>query len=184
MIIHHILVPLDFSATADQALAYAIAFTMPLQARLTLLHVLQIPPLTLEEGATALSGTYLEDLETEAHHLLQASLAQVQRAGLQGACLLVQGTPTQAIVDTAGAQEVDSDHHGDPWTDRADPCAPGKCGRTRRSGSPVPRAGYPEDPRHVWDPGDVGNFLACATLSRRARHAYGEETRSRKAFIA
>ena len=107
MIIHHILVPLDFSATADQALAYAIAFTMPLQARLTLLHVLQIPPLTLEEGATALSGTYLEDLETEAHHLLQASLAQVQRAGLQGACLLVQGTPTQAIVDTAGAQEVD-----------------------------------------------------------------------------
>jgi nucleotide-binding universal stress UspA family protein len=107
MIIHHILVPLDFSATADQALAYAIAFTMPLQARLTLLHVLQIPPLTLEEGATALSGTYLEDLETEAHLLLQASLAQVQRAGLQAACLLVQGTPTQAIMDTAGAQEVD-----------------------------------------------------------------------------
>ena len=107
MIVQHVLVPLDFSATADQALAYAIAFTIPLQARLTLLDVLHIPPLTLEEGAIAMSGTYLEDLETEAHHLLQASLAQVQRAGLQGDCLLVQGTPTQAIVDTAGAQGVD-----------------------------------------------------------------------------
>ena len=107
MIVQHVLVPLDFSATADQALTYAIAFTTPLQARLTLLHVLQIPPLTLEEGATAMAGTYLEDLETEAHHLLQASLAQVQCAGLQCDCLLVQGTPTQAIVDTAGAQGVD-----------------------------------------------------------------------------
>jgi nucleotide-binding universal stress UspA family protein len=107
MIIRHILVPLDFSETTDQALAYAIAFTRPLQARLTLLHVLQIPPLTLEDGATALSGTYLEDLETEAQHLLEASLAHVQRAGLQGDCLLVQGTPTPVIVDTASVQEVD-----------------------------------------------------------------------------
>lgn len=107
MLVHHILVPLDFSVTADQALAYAIALAAPLQARLTLFHVLQIPPLTLEEGTIALSGTYLEDLETEAHHLLQASLAQVQRAGLQGDALLVQGSPTQAIVDTAEAHGVD-----------------------------------------------------------------------------
>src|SRR6266702_1271148 len=68
MIVQHVLVPIDFSATADRALAYAIAL---------------------------------------AQHLQQASLERVQRAGLQGDSLLVQGTPTQTIVDMAGEQRVD-----------------------------------------------------------------------------
>src|SRR5262249_16871474 len=42
MIVQHVLVPIDFSATADRALAYAIALAQQLQARLTLLHVLDM----------------------------------------------------------------------------------------------------------------------------------------------
>jgi universal stress protein A len=107
MIVQHVLVPIDFSATADRALAYAIALAQQLQARLTLLHVLEMTPVTMDEMTAGVTATYLEAQETEAQHLLQASLERVQRAGLQGDSLLVQGTPTQMIVDMAGEQGVD-----------------------------------------------------------------------------
>jgi nucleotide-binding universal stress UspA family protein len=107
MIVQHVLVPMDFSATADRALAYAIALGQQLHARLTLLHVLDMTPVTMDEMPPGMTATYLDDLETDAQHLLQASRERVQRAGLQGESLLVQGTPTQTIVDTAGEQEVD-----------------------------------------------------------------------------
>jgi len=107
MIVQHVLVPIDFSATADRALEYAIALAQQLQARLTLLHVFDMTPVTMDEMTAGVAATYLDDLETDAQHLLQASLERVQRAGLQGDSLLVQGTPTQTIVDTAGEQGVD-----------------------------------------------------------------------------
>ena len=107
MIVQHVLVPIDFSATADRALEYAIALGQQLQARLTLLHVLDLTPVTMDEMAPGMTATYLDDLETDAQHLLQASRERVQRAGLQAESLLVQGTPTQTIVDTAGEQGVD-----------------------------------------------------------------------------
>jgi universal stress protein A len=107
MIVQHVLVPIDFSATSDRALAYAIALAQQLQARLTLLHVLDLTPVTMEDMTAGMTATLLDDLETDAQHLLQASRERVQDAGLQGECLLVQGTPTQTIVDTAGEQGVD-----------------------------------------------------------------------------
>ena len=107
MLVQHVLVPIDFSATADRALEYAIALAQQLHARLTLLHVLHLNPLAMGEMSTGMPATYLEAQETEAHQLLQASLDRVQHAGLQGDSLLVQGTPTQAIAETAGEQRVD-----------------------------------------------------------------------------
>ena len=44
MMPQHILVPLDFSEPANQALEYAMQLARQLQARLTLLHVIHIPP--------------------------------------------------------------------------------------------------------------------------------------------
>jgi universal stress protein A len=107
MIVQHVLVPIDFSATADQALAYAIALAQQLQARLTLLHVFDLTPLTMGDAATGVPVTAVHELEIEVQQLLQESLERVQRAGLQGESLLVQGTPTQTIIDTAGEQGVD-----------------------------------------------------------------------------
>jgi nucleotide-binding universal stress UspA family protein len=107
MSVQHVLVPIDFSATADRALAYAITLAHQLQARLTLLHVLDMTPVTMDEMTPAVAALYLETQESEAQRLLEASRARVQRAGLQGESLLVQGTPTQTILDTAGAQGVD-----------------------------------------------------------------------------
>ena len=107
MIVQHVLVPIDFSTTADRALAYAVALAQQLQARLTLLHVLDLTPVTMDEMTPGMTATYLDDLETDAQHLLQASRERVQRVGLQAESLLVQGTPTQTIVDTASEQGVD-----------------------------------------------------------------------------
>jgi universal stress protein A len=107
MLVQHVLVPIDFSNTADRALEYALALAQQLQARLTLLHVLHLTPLAMGDMTTGVPVTALDALETEAHQLLQASLDRVQHAGLQGDCLLVQGTPTHTIVETAGEQEVD-----------------------------------------------------------------------------
>jgi universal stress protein A len=107
MLVQHVLVPLDFSATAERALTYAIALAQQLHARLTLLHVLHLTPLAMGEMTAEGVATYLEVQETEAHQLLQVSLKRVQHAGLQGDILLVRGTPTQTIVETAGEQGVD-----------------------------------------------------------------------------
>jgi nucleotide-binding universal stress UspA family protein len=107
MLVQRVLVPIDFSATADRALEYAIALTQQLQARLTLLHVLDLTPSAMGEMTAGVATTYLDDLETDAQQLLQASLERVQRAGLQGDCLLIPGTPAQAIMDVAGEQRID-----------------------------------------------------------------------------
>jgi len=69
--------------------------------------VLDLTPVTMEDMTAGVVATYLDDLETDARHLLQESRERVQRAGLQGESLLVQGTPTQTIVDTASEQGVD-----------------------------------------------------------------------------
>jgi len=50
MTVHHVLVPLDFSTYAEQALDYAIALAQKLQARVTLLHVIQPPAVVNVEG--------------------------------------------------------------------------------------------------------------------------------------
>jgi nucleotide-binding universal stress UspA family protein len=107
MVVQHVLVPVDFSATADRALEYAIALAQQLQARLTLLHVLHLTPLAMGDPAAGLPVNYLDTLETGAQQLLQASLERVRHAGLQGEGLLVQGAPMQTIVETAGERGVD-----------------------------------------------------------------------------
>ena len=61
----------------------------------------------MEDMTAGMTTTLLDDLETDAQHLLQASRERVQGAGLQGESLLVQGIPTRTIVDTAGEQGVD-----------------------------------------------------------------------------
>jgi len=50
MTVHHVLVPLDFSTYAKQALDYAIALAQKLQARVTLLHVIQPRAVVNVEG--------------------------------------------------------------------------------------------------------------------------------------
>jgi nucleotide-binding universal stress UspA family protein len=49
----HILVPIDFSPYADQALEYAIELAQTLQARITLLHVIHLTPWLTGDSVTS-----------------------------------------------------------------------------------------------------------------------------------
>ena len=107
MAVQHILVPTDFSAYADQALAYAIALAQALQARLTLLHVFHLSPLSVGEMPPAVLTATLHEMETNAQQRMQATLARVHHAGLQVDSAIIEGLPFQTILDTAKDKGVD-----------------------------------------------------------------------------
>jgi nucleotide-binding universal stress UspA family protein len=107
MTIHHILVPIDFSPYAEHALDYAIALAQRLQARVTLVHVFQLPPVVHVEGKRWPSSTLIDDLEADVRRDLEADRARITAAGLEGECVMVQGIPFQEILDTAKARHVD-----------------------------------------------------------------------------
>jgi nucleotide-binding universal stress UspA family protein len=106
MTINHILVPVDFSSYAEHALEYALALAKTLQARLTLLHVLEPLPLS-RDATTAFPEAYLAELERTAQHKLEEDLRRVQDAGLHASTVIAHGIPFQGIVETARQQHVD-----------------------------------------------------------------------------
>ena len=103
----HFLVPIDFSECAGQALEYAINLGRGLRARLTLLHVIQSVPLGGVDMGVTLPYTYLQDLEADIMQSMEACLARVTAAGLEGDIVVVHGVPFHEIVETAKAQRVD-----------------------------------------------------------------------------
>lgn len=103
----HFLVPIDFSASAEQALDYAIGLARTLSARLTLLHVIQPVLMAGADMGVALSETSLRELEAEVQHSMAAALARVTAAGLTGERVVLYGVPFQEIVETANARQVD-----------------------------------------------------------------------------
>src|SRR5262245_59854120 len=107
MTTQHILVPMDFSGYAEQALEYAIGFARKLPARLTLLHVIHIMPMGVADGGIAPPESYFQELETEAQQKMETYRQRVQQAGLEGTVLVVHGVPFQSIVDTARDQHMD-----------------------------------------------------------------------------
>src|SRR5215467_9430920 len=99
MTVHHILVPIDFSPYAEQALDYAMTLAKPLQARVTLLHVIQPSLVAGADMGTWPSPAYSEELEAAVTHDLEGYLARVTTAGLAGEMVVVQGIPFQEIID-------------------------------------------------------------------------------------
>jgi nucleotide-binding universal stress UspA family protein len=105
--IQHILVPVDFSGHAEQALEYAIGLACKLPARLTLLHVIHLMPLGVVDGGVTLPPSYFQALEAEVQQEMETYRQRVQEAGLEGTVLVEHGVPFQSIVDTAHDQHVD-----------------------------------------------------------------------------
>jgi nucleotide-binding universal stress UspA family protein len=107
MPVHHVLVPLDFSTDAEQALDYAIALAKQLSARVTLRHVLQPPAVVNVAGGLWPSSTFLQDLEAEVTRDMETSLTRVTAAGVKGERRVVHGVPLHQIIETAKAHQVD-----------------------------------------------------------------------------
>ena len=107
MTVHHVLVPMDFSPYAEHALDYAIALAQKLQARVTLLHVIQPPLIAGADMGVWPSPTFVVELEAAITSDMEGYLARVTDAGLTGEIVVIHGNPSQEILDTARQRQVD-----------------------------------------------------------------------------
>ena len=100
---HHFLVPIDFSPDADYALEYAMGLARILQAKLTLLHVIE----PLIGSVEAMPSTFLQDLEDKITEAMLPYHERVTAAGLACDYTIVPGVPFQVIIDTARTAHID-----------------------------------------------------------------------------
>jgi glycine betaine transporter len=97
-------------------LDYALTLAGQLQARLTLLHVLEMPALTdTAEGSSSVAlphvsisvAAYIHQAEEAKHQILDTYTQQAHQAGLQCEAVLVHGVPFQQILDLVQTKKVD-----------------------------------------------------------------------------
>ena len=104
----HILAPTDFSEYSKKAVASALELAQKFGAKLTILHVVELPPYPVEGYVPpSLSATFLDDLERQATVDLAQVVPEAEAAKVEVARLVAVGTPYRKIVETAEADHVD-----------------------------------------------------------------------------
>jgi universal stress protein A len=101
MEIRHILAPTDFSAHAKQAVTSAFELAQKFRAKLSLLHVIEVPEYAIEVALP------LENLERDARRELALLLPEAEAAHVAVTRLVAPGVPYQKILETATAESVD-----------------------------------------------------------------------------
>ena len=99
--------PLTLARMPSRHWTYAIAFAQKLQARVTLLHVIQPPLVAGADMGVWPSPAFIDDLETAITRDMEGYLARVTAAGLTGEIAMVHGVPFHEILNTAKARQVD-----------------------------------------------------------------------------
>jgi nucleotide-binding universal stress UspA family protein len=97
----HILSPTDFSAHAKQAVTSAFELAQTFGAKLSLLHVIEVPVYAIEVALP------LEDLERDARRELALLLPEAEAVHVDVTRLVELGIPYQRILETATAELVD-----------------------------------------------------------------------------
>jgi nucleotide-binding universal stress UspA family protein len=104
----HILAPTDFSEYSKQAVASALELAKKFGAKLSILHVVELPPYPVEGYVPpSLSATFLEDLERQASQDLAQVVPEAESASIEVARLVTVGSPYRKIIDMAEAEQVD-----------------------------------------------------------------------------
>jgi nucleotide-binding universal stress UspA family protein len=103
-----ILVPLDGSSLAEQALACAMTLGRGLPAELVLFRAVSIPPDTREilNSAGLKAAVLMEQLEAKANDYLRKVVGQLQDVGLSVRQVVWRGPAAEAIVDYAGQKDI------------------------------------------------------------------------------
>jgi nucleotide-binding universal stress UspA family protein len=101
MDIHYILTPTDFSAPTNQTVTAAYTLAQTFGAKLSLLHVIEVPAYAIEVSLP------LEDLERDARRELARLLPEADAAHVGVTRLVEVGVPYQKILETATAEQVD-----------------------------------------------------------------------------
>jgi nucleotide-binding universal stress UspA family protein len=102
----HILVPHDFSDTAQQALSFALELAGKLGARVTVLHAYEIPSYGYPDGV-ALTAQVAGNIRRAASDALEGVVARARRPGVEVTALLREGTAWSEI--DAGAKDSGAD---------------------------------------------------------------------------
>jgi nucleotide-binding universal stress UspA family protein len=104
----HILAPTDFSAYSKKAVVSALELARKFGAKLTILHVVELPPYPVEGYVPpGVSATFLEDLERQATQDLAQLVPEAESSNLEVVRLVAVGSPYRTIIDTAEAEQVD-----------------------------------------------------------------------------
>lgn len=102
--IRHILVPMDFSELARRALTHAIPMATGFGARISLLHVVELPAYPTEMGAVMI---HQEQTLKAARKELAVLGEQLIPASLRGRVLVCMGRPYEEIAKTARRLKAD-----------------------------------------------------------------------------
>jgi nucleotide-binding universal stress UspA family protein len=104
----HILAPTDFSEYSKQAVASALELAKKFGAKLSILHVVELPPYPVEGYVPpSVTTTFMEDLEREASQELAQLAPEAESTGVEVARLVTVGSPYRKIIDMAEADAVD-----------------------------------------------------------------------------
>ncbi len=102
----HILVAIDFSSSSERALELAMKLAATFEAKLTLLHVWEIP--TYPYMSFVLSSTeFLRSVESAAEQRMRDVLREVQKALPAAQSRLKMGVPWEQILATAKEEQAD-----------------------------------------------------------------------------
>lgn len=105
--ITHVLIPTDFSPTADAATRWGVALAARLGARVTLLNVYSSGVVALPDAVYAPTEEELRALEDKATAELREVCARLSRPGLALDCVAVAGLPSDEIVAVARQRGAD-----------------------------------------------------------------------------
>jgi nucleotide-binding universal stress UspA family protein len=107
----HILAPTDFSEYSKQAVVAALELARTFGAKLTILHVVELPPYPVEgyvpPAVNATWPTFLDDLERQATQDLAQLVPEAESSDVEVVRLVAVGSPNRKIIDTAEAAQVD-----------------------------------------------------------------------------
>ena len=104
----HILAPTDFSEYSKKAVASALELARKFGAKLTILHVVELPPYPVEGYVPpAVGATFLDDLERQATRDLAQLVPEAESSNVEVVRLVAVGSPYRKIIDTAEAEHAD-----------------------------------------------------------------------------
>jgi nucleotide-binding universal stress UspA family protein len=101
-----ILVPTDFGASSDNAIAYAVDLAKALGAELVVMHTYEIPMIGFPDGALVATPEIATRISTASQEGLDKAIAVHAKSGVAIRALLKQGATWQTINETAA--EIDA----------------------------------------------------------------------------
>jgi universal stress protein A len=108
MDIRRILAPTDFSDFSKQALKSALELAQTFDAKLLLLHVLELPSYPIEGLVpSSLGANLLDDLERQASRDLAGVLPEAEGGGVDVGRRVIIGTPHRKIIEAAEEEKSD-----------------------------------------------------------------------------